>query len=119
MRTALWILGLAAFAQDRAPSEAGLRAAIESLRHGAPGEPAFDEALAHLPTAIRSCETDLVAGGAYLAGMHGRAECASALLDTFDAWEGIGTTAHRSVLDALIRLDVRLEPGRLPPSRWC
>ncbi|HVS17715.1 MAG TPA: hypothetical protein VMT18_03865 [Planctomycetota bacterium] len=114
-----WLLALAALTQNAAPPPAELRAALEALREGAPGEPLFEAALPRLPELIRSGEAHLVAGGAYLAGKHGRGECATALLDTFGAWGGLGTPGRRSVLDALVRLDIRLEPGRLPPSRWC
>lgn len=114
-----WLFALAALTQNTAPPAAELRAALEALRDGAPDEPAFEAALSRLPDLIRSGETDLVAGGAYLAGTHRRRECAPALLDTFGAWDGLGTSGRRSVLDALILLDIRQEPGRLPPSRWC
>jgi len=115
----LWLLAGVSPLQDAPPDAAALRAELDALRDGAPGEPDFEGALPRLPDLIRSRETDLVAGGAYLAGRHGRAECAQALLDTFGAWDDLAPNGRRSVFDALIRLDVRLEPGRLPPSRWC
>lgn len=113
------LLVLATSFQDLAPQVDQLRGALDVLRQGDPGQPAFEEALAHLPGLIRSGAPDLVAGGAYLAGRHGRRECTSALLEAFAAWDALGTSAHRAVLDALIRLEARVEPGQLPASPWC
>jgi hypothetical protein len=108
-----WLLALAALTQNAAPSAAELRAALEALRAGAPGEAAFEAALPRLPELIRSRSDWFVAGGAYLAGKHGRSECVPALLDILRASDDARADDRHVVLDALIRLDARVEPARL------
>lgn len=107
------LLALAPSLQDAPLPAAELREALDALRTGAPGEPAFDAALPRLPDLIRSRTAWFVAGGAYLAGEHGRRECVAALIDALDAGRGLREPDMEAVLDALIRLDAPLEPGRL------
>ena len=113
------LVALTLASQDPAAPPAELGEALAALRHGEPGQADFEAALPRLPALIRSGETDLVAGGAYLAGVHARGECAAALFDTFDTWGALGVHARRAVLDALIRLEVPLGSRLLPASNGC
>lgn len=108
------LLALTPTAQDSARRAADLRAALETMRDGEPGEPAFDAALPRLPDLIRSRSGWFVAGGAYLAGEHDRRECVPALIEALDSVASLDEAGRLSILDALIRLDVSPEPGRLP-----
>lgn len=106
-----------------------LRKALDTLRSGRPGEPAFDAAAAHLPQLIESGSGWFVAGGAYLSGRHCREECVPALLVALQREnqrppDGADTT-KRAVLDGLLELEAsvpvallaqRLEASSLPET---
>jgi hypothetical protein len=95
-----------------APTGQELRAALDAMRYGKPGETKFDASLASLPTLIASRSAFFVAGGAYLAGQHDRKECIPSLVEALKHENARPETADpsqkRSVLDALIRLDARV-----------
>lgn len=87
-----------------------LRSALDALRKGHPGEPAFEAALPQLPALLASKSSTFVSGAAYLAGKHGRKECHAALLDALEHENTVSTDTSREptgvLLDALIRLDL-------------
>lgn len=127
------ILLLAALCPLAAAQEldsATLRKALDALRTGSPGQPAFDAATEHLPALIAFTGSDwFVAGGAYVAGRYGRKECVPALLAALERENrsaSAGAHSTRSaILDALIGLDAnvpvalltqRLEESSLPET---
>lgn len=125
----LWLALSIAPASGRAGDPVELRKALDALRAGAPGEPAFDEALPQLPELIASGSGWFVASGAYLSGRHSRAECIPALVEALGR-ENAAPPDHAdftkvAILDALILLEAevpatlvtqRLEANTLAPS---
>ncbi|NOT32244.1 MAG: hypothetical protein HOP15_17500 [Planctomycetes bacterium] len=76
------LFALAALTQNTTPPAAELRAALDALRDGVPGEPAFEAALPRIGDLIRSDNAWFRDAGAWLAGEHGRRECVPDLLAT-------------------------------------
>lgn len=109
---ALSLLSCAAPQRTQVPSGQELRASLDAMRFGKPGEAKFDASLSDLPTLIASRSAFFVAGGAYLAGRHDRKECIPALIEALKHEnarpELADPSQKRSVLDALIRLDARV-----------
>lgn len=104
-----WLLALLGLsAAHQASDVAELRRALDAMRGGSPGEPAFDAALEHLPALIESGSGWFVESGAYLAGRHGRGECVPALLAALEQENrrppAYADDPKRSILDALILL---------------
>jgi hypothetical protein len=101
-----------AFAAQTPVSE--LRAALDDLRAGKPGEARFEAALPKLPDLLTSRSSFFVAGAAYLAGMHGRRECAGALREALSIENGRAKDAdsapRSAIFDALIRLEIAAPP---------
>lgn len=111
----LVLLGSSAAAQE--PDTGALRRALDDLRAGQPGEPAFDAAVERLPLLIESGWGWFVQGGAYLAGRHGRGECVPALLAALER-ENRGPpegdlSAKGAILDALVLLEARVPAALL------
>jgi hypothetical protein len=107
----LVLLGLLAPAQEIDPR--GLRAALDLLREGTPGDPAFEAAAAkQLPLLIASPNDWFAAGGAYLAGKHRRVECVPDLLKALERENGRAPdrpdTSKRAILDALVVLEAQV-----------
>jgi hypothetical protein len=104
----LLAIGVLCFAAQTPPNE-GLRAALEAMRNGEPGDASFEAALPRLPELLRSGSSAFVEGAAYLAGIHGRAECAEELVDALrreNERPPDGSSAPtRALLDALVQLD--------------
>lgn len=102
------LAGLGQPAQESSTKE--LRAALDVLRDGQPGEAAFEAALPRLPELLASRSSVFVEGAAYLAGIHGRSECADALIDALrhenERPPDRSASTTRCILDALIQLDV-------------
>lgn len=109
------LLALLCFAgptQAGGPSPEVLRAAMDTLRAGKPGEPAFDFAAKRLPAMIRSRSATFVSGGAYLAGLHDRRECAAALIEALkeeNASPSDATDTPKAlILDAMVRMELKV-----------
>jgi hypothetical protein len=107
MFVALAVATLCSLAQ--APSNVELRAALDALREGQPGETRFEAAKPRLTELLASESDFFVEGAAYLVGQHRLGEFAPALVDALRTEaqrpKGKSTKAYSLLLDALIQLD--------------
>ena len=94
--------------REPVPVQAPLPDVLQTLRNDAPGSNAHSSALGRLTELISSPLCELVEGGVFLAGEHGRSECREALLAALrrDALGQFGDKSRVSTLalDALLRL---------------
>ncbi len=97
---------------SQAPPRSQLIADLDALRHGEPGQPAFDAAAPSLGALLESGDDALVPGAAYVIGAHGLEGYANLLLATLrreaqrPANEPCRSFTH--VLDALVQLEVEV-----------
>lgn len=104
----------------QAPTKEQLVADLAALRHGEPGQAAFDAAAPSLGAMLESGDDALIPGAAYVIGVHGFAGYADLLLATLrreaqrPASAPIRSFTH--VLDALVQLDVEV-PAELVLAR--
>jgi hypothetical protein len=107
MFVALAVATLCSLAQT--PSNVELRAALDALREGQPGETRFEAAKPRLAELLASQSDFFVEGAAYLVGRRRFGEFAPALVEALrtDAQrpKGKSTKAYSLLLDALIQLD--------------
>jgi hypothetical protein len=107
MFAALAVATLCSLAQ--APSNVELRAALDALREGQPGETRFEAAKPRLPELLASESDFFFQSAAYLIGQHRLSEFAPALVEALRAetarTKGKSVSAYPRLLDALIQLD--------------
>lgn len=93
----------------QAPTSVELRAALDALREGQPGQAAFDAAKPRLPELLESRSSYFVEGAAYLIGVHRLGEFAPELVEALrvevNRPEKGSTRTYSLLLDALIQLD--------------
>lgn len=98
--------------REPVPVHASLPDVLQTLRDEAPGSNAHSSALGRLTELLASPQRELVEGGAFLAGEHGRSECRDALVAALrrDALGQFGDQSRVSTLalDALLRLGVEI-----------
>jgi hypothetical protein len=98
---------LCALAQG--PTRDELAADLRALRHGVPGEPAFDAAAPRLGALLDSRDAEFVAGAAYLIGEHRMSSYAPQLINALrhESEEAERSPTHVFVLlaDALLQLE--------------
>jgi hypothetical protein len=98
--------------REPVPVHAPLPDLLETLRNEAPGSNAHQSSLGRLPELLASPQRELVEGGAFLAGEHGRGECREALVAALrrDALGQFGDQSRVSTLalDALLRLEAEI-----------
>lgn len=107
-------------ALPQAPARGQLVADLAALRHGEPGQAAFDAAAPSLGAMLESGDDALIPGAAYVIGAHGFDGYANLLLATLqreaqrEASAPLRSFTH--VLDALVRLEVEV-PAELVLAR--
>jgi len=110
----LFALAATLFALTQGPTQEELAADLEAMRHGSPGQAAFDAAAPSLGALLESEDEGLVAGAAYLVGVHDFEGYADLLVEVLrrDARRPVDAPkrARLHALDALAQL------GRSAPT---